>query len=489
MTPAAQKIANRRRAASNGKPTPKQTPARTGTAPIPSPPAAVVSADELLIQSIAEFKARPVCYLVPGRLAYGKAHTWGGRGGAGKSTAARQLAADATRGRCAFGMTYDPPGPIDVLLVSCEVGIEDAVLPDLLAKGADVGRVHLVRGITIAGKKYGFQLSPKTIEIVGQKLLANPAIKLVVIDPVASYVGGKVDNNSATELRAAILDPLNALAESTGIVLIYIVHLNKGSGEAVDRFAGSAAWRDAVRAAYIFTVDRDDPTRRLLMPVKWNLPAFETTTIPFRQVELSDADAERVLLAPQFSELDADGRSTMRRQLRRLEFDPPETIDANEAMNSKSAGKDPSKIAKCAEWLKAFLGGYAHPSKEILDAATKEGFTFDNVTKGKAKLKEESGLRNSNLGQFRGEWWSGFGDPREWKLRPYPSLSVHDSHDSHDIKTRESRETNETIESRETQGERDLREWKERAQQRQRDKDGIAANKPKAPRKRKDGHR
>ena len=71
-------------------------------------------------------------------------------------------------------------------------------------------------------------------------------------------------------------------------------------------------------------------------------------------------------------------------------------------MNGEPAGKDPSKIAERAEWLEALLGGRTDPSKEIWDAATQEGFAFDNATKGRANRKEESGLHNSNLGQIGG---------------------------------------------------------------------------------------
>src|SRR5262249_46638965 len=56
---------------------------------------------------------------------------------------------------------------------------------------------------------------------------------------------------------------------------------------------------------------------------------------------------------------------------------------------------------------------------EILDAAQKAGFSFDNVKNAKAKLKAEKGLRHSNRhGGFQGKWWSGFGDPDAWTLRP-----------------------------------------------------------------------
>ena len=56
-------------------------------------------------------------------------------------------------------------------------------------------------------------------------------------------------------------------------------------------------------------------------------------------------------------------------------------------------------------------------SEEITEAGKQAGFTFDNLKEAKVRLKEK-GLRSSNQGRFQGAWWTGFGDPAGWKLRP-----------------------------------------------------------------------
>jgi hypothetical protein len=116
-------------------------------------------------------------------------------------------------------------------------------------------------------------------------------------------------------------------------------------------------------------------------------------------------------------------------------------------------------VAKCAEWLRRFLGDFAFPSTEILEAAKKAGFTLDNAAKAK-KLLKESGLQNSNLGRLRGVWWSGFGEPKEWKLRPEPpsnpphktpnSPNTHYSPKSHNIGKPRDSQCCETCETQET---------------------------------------
>jgi len=426
-------------------------------------------ADALLTRTMATLRARPVRYHIPGRIAFAKVHLAAGRGGGGKSTFSRAMAADATRGRCSLGLSYDPTPPIDVLLVCGEDGAEDTILPGLAAEGADLERIHIESGMLIGGKKFGFQLAPDTIDLVRKKLLANPSIKLVIIDPIASYIGAKVNDSKSTELRAAVMDPLNALAEATGAAIIIVAHLNKGSGEAVDRIAGSTAYRDAVRAAYLVAPDKDDPTRRMLMPIKWNLPAFEISAIPFRQVELPEAVAVAILDSTQFSHLDASDRDAIRKQLRRVEYEPPISFDANDQMNAKRDGKDPNKVAKCAEWMTTFLAEFAYPSNEITDAAKNAGFTFNNVKVAKASLKD-AGIRNSNRERLQGVWWSGFGDPRNWKLRPEPAPESPESPESFPNNSnteesnesgecRETRECRETGESGETGGKPTVADW------------------------------
>jgi hypothetical protein len=63
------------------------------------------------------------------------------------------IVADLTRGRATLGLTYDPPAPIDVLLIGCEDGYSDTVNPRLLAADADLDRVHILDGVRDAKNK------------------------------------------------------------------------------------------------------------------------------------------------------------------------------------------------------------------------------------------------------------------------------------------------------------------------------------------------
>lgn len=372
---------------------------------------------ELLIESFATMKARPVRWLVPERIPLGKVTLIGGRGGDGKSTAMRHLAARIVTDRPAFGLVYDPPVSGRVLIIAAEDDPADTILPHLLAEDADVSKIDILKGVKIGDSETGFCLGIGHVEALRAKLLADPSIRLIIIDPIASYVGRTkgIDDHRASELRL-ILDPLNQLANDTGVAIILIAHLNKSSGAAVDRVAGSAAYRDAVRCAYLVCPDPDDDGRRFLMPIKENLPGFDRTAIPFALESLTPIQADMVMDAPQFKGLTADERELMAGQLRRVRFDAAQAVNPDEVMTPKR--EDKNKVQRCVDWLSNYLKDFAAPADKIEEAAAGEGFTKDNVFRAKAKLKQTANLHNSNRGRFQGKWWSGFGHPDTWKTRP-----------------------------------------------------------------------
>jgi hypothetical protein len=129
----------------------------------------------------------------------------------------------------------------------------------------------------------------------------------------------------------------------------------------------------------------------------------------------------RTILAP-FDHLEPEDRERLAQQLFHIEWLGTVDISADEAVNALAKRElGANKVEKATEWLKKFLAEYAYPSEEIVTAAKAAGFTFDNVKEAKARLKSE-GLHSTNRGRFQGTWWSGFGEPDKWRLRPDPTL-------------------------------------------------------------------
>src|SRR5262249_42141465 len=146
-----------------------------------------------------------------------------------------------TRGRCAFGLTYTPPPPADVLLCYAEDDAQDTVVPRLLAAGADRARVHeVVCKRNKAGKRLPFSLSD--CPALAAKLKEMPAVKLVVIDPVGVFCGRTgVDTHKEAPVQA-LLAELRELAMTSRAAVVLIGHVNKNEEQkARNRISGSAA--------------------------------------------------------------------------------------------------------------------------------------------------------------------------------------------------------------------------------------------------------
>lgn len=238
-------------------------PARNGKAP--APPAAAAPPARLIVWA-KDIAPRAVDWLWPGRIPIGKATTFAGQTGMGKTFAVCDLAARVSTGGevpCGGGECFERG---KVLIVSAEDDADDTLVPRLIGLGADLSRIAF--------------LSPEaeaTFTMAALQLLNNSLdqmgddIRLVAIDPPTSYLAG-VDDHRNAELRG-VLAPLRRWAIERRVAVLLITHVNKAAGANVDAMArvmGSAAWVQAVRAAHMFAPDPDDKKRSLFVPLKVN---------------------------------------------------------------------------------------------------------------------------------------------------------------------------------------------------------------------------
>jgi putative DNA primase/helicase len=245
-------------------------------------------------------KIRNIDFIWPGRLARGKHTCIAGEGGLGKSQLLIFMLATVTRGGiwpCGEGCS--PSGK--VMILSAEDGAEDVLAPRLLAAGADMDRVEIVKRIA-AGKREGerrFSLL-SDLEEMEKKIFEVGDVAMVGIDPVSSYMG-KADSHNNTALRG-VLDPITEMAERTNVAFVSITHFNKGQADkgikAVHRVMGGAAFTTAPRAAFGVIEDPDDESRRLLLHLKTNIgPKPQGLAYRFGQskVGVDDRDGEDIL--------------------------------------------------------------------------------------------------------------------------------------------------------------------------------------------------
>ena len=62
-----------------------------------------------------------------------------------------------------------------------------------------------------------------------------PDLRLIIIDPIGSFLGGKVDAHRDNEVRG-VLAPLAKLAERSGAGVVVVAHRRKSSGSSEPTF-------------------------------------------------------------------------------------------------------------------------------------------------------------------------------------------------------------------------------------------------------------
>lgn len=234
-----------------------------------------------------DIKTKPVDWLWPGRIALGKTTLLCGDPGEGKSLITAALAATVSRG-------YPWPvnggnAPVgDVVIISAEDGADDTIGPRLEAAEADMSRVVNLDSV-VRTKPDGSETEKmfslkEDLEELGQVLSELPNPKLVIIDPVSAYLSGADSHNNA-EMRS-LLAPLGRVAEKFNVAIVAVSHLNKNSASTnpLYRIIGSLAFVATARGAYLVNRDKQNPSRRIIYPIKNNL-GKDSTAIAFSIME------------------------------------------------------------------------------------------------------------------------------------------------------------------------------------------------------------
>jgi RecA-family ATPase len=181
--------------------------------------------------------------------------------GTSKTSLAIWMMAALSRGKEIFGC---PTKTSNVMLLSNEdpTGISVA---RFLAAGGDVKRLSLENftGDTFALEHMGRLKA--TIKKYQPKVL--------VIDSVMSHVGGRADVYRQNEV-AALMGPLQSIADQFHIVIIGLMHMNKqDAAKAIYRVGGSIGFVGTARSAMFLDFKPEESDRRILCHVKANYSA------------------------------------------------------------------------------------------------------------------------------------------------------------------------------------------------------------------------
>lgn len=231
----------------------------------------------LEIFDAAAIEPKAVQWLWRGRLPIGHLTLFAGAPEIGKSMVTLDIVTRLTTG--ADWPDGEANGRIvKSLIFSAEDGMADTIIARLVWFGAARGHIHVVkrmRQIDDSGEISRRPFNIKTDLAQVEKYLDKYAeAKLIVIDPVSSYMAG-TDTHKNADVRVDVLDKLAELAERREVAVLAVSHLNKagsnGNASGLDRIAGSIAFPAAARTVWGFTRDLDDPDRRLMLFGKTNI--------------------------------------------------------------------------------------------------------------------------------------------------------------------------------------------------------------------------
>lgn len=231
----------------------------------------------------ADIQAEPIHWLWPERIALGKPTLIVGDPSVGKSLLTAAIAATVSKGYLwPVDKTPSPTG--DVIMLSAEDDAADTIKPRLDAVEADSRRIHILQGVRainpdgIATQRM-FSLK-HDLEALEEMLASLPECKLIIIDPISAYLD-ETDSHRNAAIRG-LLAPLAVLATKHKVAIIAVDHLNKNSRESntLYRPGGSLAFVAVARAAYLVAKDKENPNRRLVLPIKNNI-AKENTGLAY----------------------------------------------------------------------------------------------------------------------------------------------------------------------------------------------------------------
>jgi putative DNA primase/helicase len=336
---------------------------------------------------IADVKPVAIEWLWPNWIAIGKVHVLAGEGGLGKSTILCGLTATTTTaGDWPDGERADQAG--SVIILAAEDAVDDTIAPRLIAAGADLNRVFVIRSVLDENRRRSFNLQAD-LERLEAEIQKHDNVRLVIIDPVSSYLG-KVDSHKNAEVRS-VLEPLGEMAARLRVAVVCNNHFSKGGGSANNKIIGSVAFVNQARAAFIVTADDKDQTRRLLIPSKMNIAA------------MGQGLAYRIEGC-----LVGDGISTSRIMYEST----PVTVTADQALAALGNVKDRSEKSEAIDFLKDVLSRGEVDAKEVKRNATEAGIS----PKSLRSAREDLGVKSAHVRGFgaEGKW--------VWNLTKMPNM-------------------------------------------------------------------
>jgi putative DNA primase/helicase len=295
--------------------------------------------EKLASRDAAGVQERQIPWLWRGVIPTHMATSLTGDPGLGKTLVAVDLAARISSG--AEFPVYDRPSLAvrgRVLYVSSEGVPEMILVPRLRAAGADLSKVRIIEGAYLRNGELSMFDVTRDLPILEQEAMSFGDVKLLVVDPIASFLPDRINPNQQNQVRRA-MDLISNLAYKLGTAAVIAMHWAKDRTlKGGSKTAGSMQFGAAMKMSWSVVKREGDPRNvRLLVPQKSNITggykslrftingieyggAIAGETIETAKIEygvLIDDDPEMLISPPQENENHvAQACDFLRRKLR-----------------------------------------------------------------------------------------------------------------------------------------------------------------------------
>lgn len=331
---------------------------------------------QMVYRKASSIKMRATDWLWPGKIPLGEICVIQGDPGLGKSQITASLCAIITTGGL-WPVTRERCDAGSVVILSAEDSAPKTIVPRLKAAGADLDRVTLLQAIKHEHGTRGVSLLADMLAL--DMLLAehdNPMA--VIVDPISAYqdtVGSNAkthDSHKNTDVRS-LLRPVAELVDRHNVTMILINHLTKGTGRAITRGQGNMAFVAGPRAVWQVSKDKDDPRKRLFLPVKNNLA--------------DDSEETGLSFSVESMDLGEDDQGKAIKTSRILWNDERVTISADEASGYDSMSQDErGSVADAQEFLREALSEGRLKAKDVERLAKTAGHNASTLGRAKRAL-------------------------------------------------------------------------------------------------------
>jgi putative DNA primase/helicase len=340
-------------------------------------------------------KVQNVDYVWKGRLARGKHTLLAGEAGEGKS----QIMIDIMA-RISTGAEWPDGGKAPLgrcVILSAEDDPQDTLVPRLIAAGANLDNIIILKATRDKGKERKFNLE-HDIETLKSacKVLGN--VVLIGIDPVSSYMGGKLDGGKNTAVRH-VLDPLSDLAADLRCAIFSITHFRKAAEgpKAVHRIMDSVAFGAAPRATFGVYQDPtdigDEPgasiDRRVMLLFKTNLPDKAKGLKYHIEQTTGGVDVR-------------DGKTPIRTL--HVVWDGATDLTADSVQRMENEQRSSPRLEEAMAFLERILADEAQTVTDVKAQAEELGIKEDTLRRALRKLKIKARVREGTGGNAPPIW-------------------------------------------------------------------------------------